>query len=145
MATISIVSGGGTGIGRAIARGLAADGEQVRILGRRAGVLHAAADAINAELGEPRVASIAIDLTDPAAVGGDGITANVVAPGYVEDTEFFGDAMTDERRAALVGATLDGRPGRPEDVAQAVRFLASPGAAHGTGQVLAFNGGAMPG
>ncbi|WP_399920605.1 SDR family NAD(P)-dependent oxidoreductase [Streptomyces kanamyceticus] len=70
------------------------------------------------------------------------ITANVVAPGYITDTEFFRDQLPEERREQLVAATATGRAGSPADIAGTVAFLASPAARHITGQVLHVNGGA---
>lgn len=81
--------------------------------------------------------------TAAAAAGDRSITVNVVAPGYVVDTEFFGDTMTPERHARLVGETMVGRPGVPDDVAACVSYLVSDGARHLTGQVLQVNGGAL--
>ena len=78
-----------------------------------------------------------------AELGGRGITSNVISPGYVAETEFFGDRMTDERRASLLAATRNKREGSPADIAETVFFLASPGARHITGQVLNVNGGAV--
>jgi 3-oxoacyl-[acyl-carrier protein] reductase len=241
-----VVSGGGTGIGRAIARSFALDGHRVAIIGRRDDVLRAAAHEMSAEAGDPgpvraypadltrvedvegaaraivedlggvdvlvnnaggvnrgprssladvrdgweddlrsnvltavllttalaanlrrpggrivNISSIAalrggggsysaakaalIGWTFDLAVelGPDGITANVVAPGYTRDTEFFGDTMTPERHERLVGQTLLGREGALEDVTAAVRFLASEDAAYLTGQILQPNGGAL--
>ncbi|MFD4573681.1 SDR family NAD(P)-dependent oxidoreductase [Streptomyces sp. NPDC058417] len=247
MARNVVVSGGGTGIGRAAARLFAADGDRVLLLGRRAGVLEQAAGQLGgalthaADLSEPeQVRGVAryvaerlgrvdvlvhaaggagqleppADSDDPldrvahdwtvnfrgntlsaalltealknrladgggrvlfvssiaayrgsgsGAYGGAkaalhpyahdlarqlgprGITVNLVAPGYVEDTGFFGGAIDPARRERLVGETSTGRAGTPDDVAATLHWLASPAAGHVTSQVVQVNGGAERG
>jgi 3-oxoacyl-[acyl-carrier protein] reductase len=67
------------------------------------------------------------------------ITANAVAPGYIETAM---TAVLDEKqRAAMLTQIPLNRPGSDEDVAHAVRFLASDEAAYITGHVLDVNGG----
>jgi len=78
-----------------------------------------------------------------AELGPSGVTVNVVSPGYIAGTDFFQGAMTEARHEMLIGETHDKRPGSPEDVAELVFFLASPGARHITGQTLHINGGAF--
>jgi 3-oxoacyl-[acyl-carrier protein] reductase len=78
-------------------------------------------------------------------LGPRGITANVVAPGYIEDTEFFGAAIDPARRERLIGDTSTGRAGTPRDVAATLHWLASAGAGHVTSQVVQVNGGAERG
>ncbi len=67
MGKIALVTGGGTGIGLAIARGLSAEGYTVVITGRRAGVLEKAAAEITGETGKP-VRAIACNVGDPEQV-----------------------------------------------------------------------------
>ncbi|WP_424187866.1 SDR family NAD(P)-dependent oxidoreductase [Actinokineospora sp. G85] len=86
------------------------------------------------------LASWNVDLA--GRLGARGITANVVSPGYIRETEFFRDKLPDERAEQLVEATSTGRAGVPADIAETVCFLASPGARHITGQTLGVNGGA---
>jgi 3-oxoacyl-[acyl-carrier protein] reductase len=71
-------------------------------------------------------------------VAQDGITVNAVAPGFVE-TDMTA-AVSEKGRQLMIEGTLLGRPGRPEDVASAVRFLALD-AAYTTGHTLAVDGG----
>lgn len=77
-------------------------------------------------------------------LGARDITTNVVAAGYIQETEFFRDRLTDTRRETLISDTAVKRPGTVTDIAETVYFLASPGARHITGQVLNVNGGAWP-
>ncbi|MFI5563384.1 SDR family NAD(P)-dependent oxidoreductase [Amycolatopsis japonica] len=77
-------------------------------------------------------------------LGARKITANVVSPGYIRETEFFRDKLPAERAEQLIGATSTGRAGIPADIAETVHFLASAGARHITGQTFGVNGGAHP-
>ena len=77
-----------------------------------------------------------------ADIGPRGLTANLISPGYIEDTDFFRGRLTDQRRQALIAATHTGRAGNPDDIAATVEFLASEGARHITGQTIHVNGGA---
>lgn len=80
-----------------------------------------------------------------AQLGPEQVTVNVVSPGYVTDTEFFGERMTPEGHARRVAATLVGRAGTPAEVAGAIRYLAGPSGGYVTGQVLGVNGGSVLG
>jgi 3-oxoacyl-[acyl-carrier protein] reductase len=71
--------------------------------------------------------------------GLSGITVNCVAPGAIE-TDMLA-SFSAEDKATLAQNTPLGRLGTPEDVAQAIVFLASEEAAFITGQVLGVNGG----
>ena len=72
-------------------------------------------------------------------VAGRGITCNAVAPGVV-DTPMF-RSLPEETQQEWIGRIPVGRAGRPEDVAEAVAFLALPAAEYITGHVLHVNGG----
>jgi len=67
------------------------------------------------------------------------ITVNAVAPGFI-DTEMT-RALAPEARDRMSGLIPLGRLGTPEDVAEGVAFLLSPGAAYITGEILNISGG----
>jgi 3-oxoacyl-[acyl-carrier protein] reductase len=246
--SVAVVSGGGTGIGRATAAALTADGMDVVIVGRRADVLRAAADEVNsglpagsgelswtrADVGDPAELAEAVevirqrhpvvdvvvnnaggsvragkDLRDLAAawmesyqknvltavlltsallpmvrrpggrviivgsrvaitggasppyvaakaalngwvlslarqLGPEGITANVVSPGYTADTELLAGRMPAERHERIVAGIAAGRPAQPSEIAAVIRFLASEEASYVNGQVLGVDGGTLP-
>lgn len=72
-------------------------------------------------------------------IGSRGITVNCVAPGFI-DTDMT-KALPEAQRTALIGQIPLGRLGQVDDVAAAVVFLASPGAAYVTGSTVHVNGG----
>ena len=72
-------------------------------------------------------------------LGSRNITVNCVAPGFI-DTDMT-RALAEEQKTALLAQIPLGRLGRPEDVAAAVAYLASPAAGYITGTVLHVNGG----
>jgi 3-oxoacyl-[acyl-carrier protein] reductase len=72
-------------------------------------------------------------------LGSRNIRANVVAPGYVKTA--LTDVLPEEATAAMVKQTPLGRVADPEEIAGAVRFLASDQASFITGEVLLVDGG----
>lgn len=74
-----------------------------------------------------------------AEIGSRGITVNCVAPGFIETD--MTKVLPEEHKANLVSKVPASRLGQPEEIAAAVAFLASNGAAYITGETLHVNGG----
>ena len=72
-------------------------------------------------------------------IGSRGITVNTVAPGFI-DTDMT-KQLPEEQRAALISQIPLSKLGAPQDIANAVAFLASPEAAYITGETINVNGG----
>lgn len=82
-----------------------------------------------------------ISLTESLAreLAKKGVTVNAVAPGFIETDMVSG--LPEAALNQVKAMTPMGRLGKPEEIADAVVFLASPRSAYVTGQVLAVNGG----
>ena len=78
-------------------------------------------------------------------LGAHGGTANVLAPGFVPDTEFWSGRLTEESRATRAAQSLVNRPGTPDEVASLIAWLLGPDGGWMTGQVLSPNGGVVLG
>ena len=97
-----------------------------------------------APLLDERLEPLLLELEQPAHAIFDelarkGITVNAVAPGFIE-TDMVG-SMPETALSQVKAMTPVGRLGKPEEIADAVVFLASPRSGFVTGQVLGVNGG----
>ena len=72
-------------------------------------------------------------------VASRGITVNTVAPGFI-DTDMT-QTLTDEQKEGIFSQVPANRLGKPEEIANAVAFLASSSAGYITGETLHVNGG----
>ena len=116
---------------------LTAPGGRIVVVGSTA----ARNGAASAAYGAAKAALEGWILTLAARLGPQGITANVVAPGFTSDTELTAGRMPPERLVRIVAAIAAGRPGSAAEIASVIAFLAGPGGAYVNGQVIAVDGG----
>jgi 3-oxoacyl-[acyl-carrier protein] reductase len=92
--------------------------------------------------GAAKAGVIALTRTAARELGPHGVTVNAISPGYV-DTERLAATLPPERLDTLARQIPVGRIGTPAEIAAAVAFLASDGAAFVNGAVLDIHGGRM--
>ncbi|ASR44776.1 MULTISPECIES: 3-oxoacyl-ACP reductase FabG [unclassified Luteimonas] len=104
-----------------------------------ASVIGVTGNAGQANYAAAKAGIIAFSKSLAKEIGSRGVTVNVVAPGFIA-TDMTRD-LPEASKAALTEQIALGRLGEPNDIAQAVAFLASPAAAYITGETLHVNGG----
>jgi 3-oxoacyl-[acyl-carrier protein] reductase len=104
-----------------------------------ASVIGVTGNAGQANYAAAKAGIIAFSKSLAKEIGSRGITVNVVAPGFIE-TDMTKD-LPEDAKTGMMGQIALGRLGSPQDIAEAVAFLASPGAAYITGETLHVNGG----
>ncbi|WP_022798323.1 SDR family NAD(P)-dependent oxidoreductase [Thermus islandicus] len=132
----ALVTGGGSGIGKAVVLALAREGARVAVADLEVG------SSGEAVYSGTKGAVIAFTKALAREVARHGIRVNAVAPGPT-DTPLLHRLRQGHEGLfeAMVRATPMRRLAQPEEVAEAVVFLASPRAGFITGQVLSVSGG----
>ena len=104
-----------------------------------ASVIGVTGNAGQANYAAAKAGIIAFSKSLAKEIGSRGITVNVVAPGFIE-TDMTRD-LPEDAKAAMATTIALGRLGQAQDIADAVAFLAGPGASYITGETLHVNGG----
>jgi 3-oxoacyl-[acyl-carrier protein] reductase len=104
-------------------------------------VVGASGNAGQANYAAAKAAVVGFTKSLAQEVGSRNITVNCVAPGFI-DTDMT-RALSDAQREALRGRIPLGKLGTPQDIADAVAFLAGPRAGYITGATLHVNGGML--
>ncbi|MFF9778318.1 3-oxoacyl-ACP reductase FabG [Streptomyces sp. NPDC013978] len=136
---VSVVDTNLTGafrVARRAVRGMLRTGHGRIVLLSSTAALHGSPGQTNYAAAKAGLVGFARSLTQE--LGSRDITCNVVAPGLTETD--MSRALTPEQRRALLSTTPAGRPGTPEEVADAVAFLV--GAGYVRGAVIPVDGGA---
>jgi len=100
----------------------------------------------NAFYGATKAAVAALTRRFAMELGPYGITVNAVAPGFIQ-TDMVHEGRTPEEYAGLIHRlqelSMVGRVGKPDDIANAIAFLAAPETSFITAQIIAVDGGRM--